>query len=61
MPWGIRLFTYLVPVRYYMVMIRGIILKGVGAESLVPQILSLAVFAFVMIMVSSRRISRRLA
>lgn len=61
MPWGIRLFTYLVPVCYYMVILRGIILKGVGAESLVPQIVSLAVFAVVMITVSSRRIARRLA
>jgi len=61
MPWGIRLFTYIVPVRYYIVILRGIILKGVGAESLFLQILSLVVFAFVMVAVSSRRIARRLA
>jgi ABC-2 type transport system permease protein len=60
MPWGIRLFTYLVPVRYYIVILRGIILKGVGAESLSPEILSLAVFAVFMIVVSSRRVARRL-
>jgi ABC-2 type transport system permease protein len=60
MPRGIQMFTYLVPVRYYIVILRGIILKGVGAESLSPQILSLAVFAAVMIVISSRRVARRL-
>lgn len=60
MPWGIRIFTYLVPVRYFMVIVRGIILKGVGAESLAPQIISLVVFALIMIVLSARRISRRL-
>jgi ABC-2 type transport system permease protein len=61
MPWGIRLFTYAVPVRYYIVILRGIILKGVGAESLIPQIASLSVFALIMVVVSSRRVARRLA
>jgi ABC-2 type transport system permease protein len=60
MPWGIRLLTYLAPVRYFIVILRGIILKGVGAESLIPQIFSLAFFALVMIILSSRRIARRM-
>lgn len=60
MPWGIQMFTYLVPVRYFIVILRGIILKGVGVESLVPQIMSLVVFAFVMVTLSSLRVARRL-
>lgn len=61
MPWGIRIVTYLVPVRYFIVILRGIILKGVGMQALFPQIASLFIFALVMIAISSRRISRRLA
>ena len=61
MPWGIRMFSYLVPVRYFIVILRGIIMKGVGAESLAPQIVALSVFAIVMIVISSARVARRLA
>jgi len=60
MPWGIRLFTYLVPVRYFMVIVRGIIMKGVGVQSLTSQIIGLAIFAVVIVAVSSRRVARRL-
>ena len=60
MPWGIRIFTYLVPVRYFIVILRGILLKGVGAESLAAPIISLTVFAAAMVAISSRRIARRL-
>lgn len=60
MPWGIRLFTYLVPVRYYIVILRGIILKGVGMESMMPEVAALVLFAVVTLAVSSRRVARRL-
>lgn len=61
MPWGIRLVTYLVPVRYFMVIVRGIVLKGVGVESLAPQVIGLAIFAAATVSISSRRVARRLA
>jgi ABC-2 type transport system permease protein len=60
MPWGIRLVTYVVPVRYFIVILRGIILKGVGLEALMPQVASLAALAAGLILVSSRRVARRL-
>jgi ABC-2 type transport system permease protein len=60
MPRAIQVITYIVPVRYYIVILRGIILKGVGAESLSPEILSLAAFAVLIIAASSRRVTRRL-
>jgi ABC-2 type transport system permease protein len=60
MPVVVQAFTYIVPVRYFIVILRGIMLKGVGMESLVPQTTALAVFALVMVLVSSRRVARRL-
>ncbi|MBI4830011.1 MAG: ABC transporter permease [Candidatus Lindowbacteria bacterium] len=61
MPWGIRLFTYIVPVRYFIVILRGIIMKGVGAEALISQIVVLAGFAVFIVAISSRRVARRLS
>lgn len=49
MPVVIQYFTYLIPLRYFLIIIRGIFLKGVGWEVLYPQylaLLGLAVFIF---------------
>lgn len=42
MPPAIRLLTYVNPLRYFLVIIRGIFLKGVGPEILWPQMAALA-------------------
>ena len=41
MPAVIQPVTYLIPLRYYLVIVRGIFLKGVGIETLWPQALAL--------------------
>jgi ABC-2 type transport system permease protein len=41
MPAVIQPVTYLIPLRYYLVIVRGIFLKGVGLETLWPQALAL--------------------
>ena len=41
MPAWIRPITYVIPLRYYLVIVRGIFLKGVGLETLWPQALAL--------------------
>jgi ABC-2 type transport system permease protein len=58
MPPAIRAVTYIVPARYYLVCLRGIILKSVGAVVLWPQLLSLFVFATVTIGASSILLAR---
>jgi ABC-2 type transport system permease protein len=45
MPRPLQLLTYLVPARYYLVVTRGIFLKGVGADVLRTQALLMIVFA----------------
>src|SRR5262245_54458693 len=42
MPEWIQPFTYLIPLRYFLVILRSIFLKGVGLETLWPQALALA-------------------
>ncbi len=43
MPVVVQWFTYLDPLRYFLIIIRGVFLKGVGAAVLWPQLLALAV------------------
>ena len=42
MPAVIQPFTYLIPLRYYLEIVRGIFLKGIGLEILWPQAVALA-------------------
>jgi ABC-2 type transport system permease protein len=42
MPPVIQTITYAIPLRYFLVIVRGIFLKGVGLETLWPQALALA-------------------
>jgi ABC-2 type transport system permease protein len=45
MPKALQAFTYLVPARYFLVVTRGIFLKGVGAEVLRVQGALMVAFA----------------
>jgi ABC-2 type transport system permease protein len=58
MPVAIRLFTYLVPARYYLVCLRGIMLKSLGAAALWPQLAGMLVFAALTIGASAVRLTR---
>jgi ABC-2 type transport system permease protein len=45
-PQVLQWVTYLVPLRYFLIISRGIILKGVGIGSLWPEVIALSIFAF---------------
>jgi ABC-2 type transport system permease protein len=60
MPKIIQLFTYLVPLRYYLVIIRGLFLKGVGLASLWPETVSLLVLGLVILGLSILRFRKKL-
>ncbi len=60
MPHAVQLFTYLVPARYFVTILRGIYLKGVGIEALAFQVVMLALFAFFAALMASRAIGKRL-
>jgi ABC-2 type transport system permease protein len=61
MPVVVQWLTYLNPMRYAMVILRGIFLKGVGLGILWPQILALAVMGVATLGVASRRFRKTLA
>ena len=61
MPALIQPITYLIPLRYFVVILRGIFLKGVGLETLWPQALALLGWGMVILTLAYMRSSKRLA
>ena len=60
MPAILQAVTYLVPARYFLVVIRGIFLKGVGLGILWKELVFLSLFAVLMLVVSSAKFRKRL-
>ena len=60
MPKGIQYVTYLNPLRYFITVIRGIILKGNSISILWPQTVILLVFGLLVITTSSLRFKKKL-
>jgi ABC-2 type transport system permease protein len=60
LPTWIQYLTYANPLRYFLVIIRGVFLKGNGLDILWPQMLALAVLGGLMILLSSLRFQKRL-
>lgn len=60
MPTWIQPATSLIPLRYFLVIVRGIFLKGVGLETLWPQALALFVWGSVVLTLATLRSSKRL-
>ena len=60
MPVAIQYLTYLMPLRYFLVIIRGIILKGIGADLLAAQIYPLVAFGAGMVLLCMLRFSKRI-
>jgi len=61
MPHWIQLTTYLIPLRYFLVIVRGIFLKGVGLETLWPQVLALLAWGLIVVTLATLRTSKRLS
>jgi len=59
MPYPIQLITYLFPIRYFLVMLRGILLKGVGITVVYPEALILFMYALVIIAASVLRFKKK--
>jgi ABC-2 type transport system permease protein len=60
MPVWIQPITYLIPLRYFLIIVRGIFLKGIGLEILWPQALALFTWGAVVLTLATLRSSKRL-
>jgi len=60
MPVVIQIMTYLIPLRYFLIIIRDIVLKGVGLSVFWPQVLTLFVLGVAILSLSISRFHKRL-
>ncbi|MBZ0119598.1 MAG: ABC transporter permease [Sandaracinaceae bacterium] len=61
MPLALQYLSTIIPARYFIEGLRGVLLRGNGIGDLGPQILPLAIFALVMIVLSTARFRRTVA
>jgi ABC-2 type transport system permease protein len=60
MPKVLQWISYVMPLRYYLVIIRALLLKGVGASALREEALALAIFGIAIMTIAARRFRKRL-
>ena len=60
MPTAVRLFTYLVPARYFVIILRAVFLKGVGVEILWVETAFLAVFGCAVFAIANAKLKKRI-
>ncbi|RLT51462.1 MAG: ABC transporter permease [Chloroflexi bacterium] len=60
MPRVLQFVSLAIPLRYYLIVVRGIVLKGVGMPALWPEVIALSIFAVVVITSAATRFKKRL-
>jgi len=60
MPTWLQAVSYFIPLRYFLIISRGIVLKGVGPEALWPEIIALFIFAFTIMGAAALRFRKSL-
>jgi ABC-2 type transport system permease protein len=60
MPVWLQMLSYLIPLRYFLIIARGIVVKGVGLSALWPEVVALAVFAVVVMAAAAARFKKSL-
>ncbi|HNB54829.1 MAG TPA: ABC transporter permease, partial [Anaerolineales bacterium] len=60
MPPALQWVSYGVPLRYYLVVIRSLLIKGVGMEAIRSDVIALAIFGFVIMALAALRFRKRL-
>jgi len=60
MPWFLKAISYAIPLRYFLIIVRGIMLKGVGLDALMNEVIALTIFAGVIMTAATLRFRKRL-
>ena len=60
MPKFLQWVSYAIPLRYYLVVIRALLLKGVGIEAIQREVIALAIFGIVIMTAAALRFRKRL-
>jgi ABC-2 type transport system permease protein len=59
MPVAVQVVTYAVPARYFLIALRGVVLKGVELPVIVPQLVALTVYATAVLGLAALRLKRQ--
>jgi ABC-2 type transport system permease protein len=60
MPPVLQWISTVIPLRYFLIIVRGIVLKGVGLELLIPETVALVILGLVLMTIASSRFRKRL-
>jgi ABC-2 type transport system permease protein len=60
MPAALQVVSRIIPLTYFLIVVRGIIIKGIGLEVLLPQVITLTIFGVSLIILASLRFRKRL-
>jgi ABC-2 type transport system permease protein len=60
MPIALQAITYIVPARYFVEILKGLFLQGVGLNVLWPQVAALVIYAIVIINLARKRFKKRI-
>ncbi len=60
MPPFLQAVSYLIPLRYFLTIVRAIVLKGVGLEAVTGEVIALAIFGVLIMGAAARRFRKRL-
>jgi ABC-2 type transport system permease protein len=60
MPWVLQKISYIIPARHFIVIVKGIMIKGQGLDTLWPETCILALEALIFIGLSIRQLKPRL-
>ncbi len=61
MPTVIQVITHIVPARYFVTILKGVFLKGIGIRVLWSEVLFLAVYAAIVFVLASRKLRQKVA
>ncbi len=60
MPAALQFISRLIPLTYFLVIVRSIVIKGVGIEALMPETVALSIFAIVLLGIAALRFRKTL-
>ncbi len=60
MPWPLQFLSSIIPAKYGLIIVRGILLKGVGLEILHEQVVAILIFAAIIVTLASTRFKKKL-
>jgi ABC-2 type transport system permease protein len=60
MPPFLQAISYLIPLRYFLIIVRSILIKGVGLEAVLGEVIALIIFGVAVMGIAARRFHKRL-